>query len=89
MFNLKHWLNLATNPQDYIWIEAVLIKETPKAILIEFDGKKTWLPKAWIKAITKIPSPQRGEGKGEGDDLPSPNPISIKISQYHWAKKFQ
>ncbi|MBU4312524.1 MAG: hypothetical protein KJ706_07380, partial [Candidatus Omnitrophica bacterium] len=36
------------NPKAYLWIDATLIKETPKAILIEFDGKKIWLPKAWI-----------------------------------------
>ena len=53
MFNLKSWLNLATNPQDYIWVDATLIKETPNAILIEFDGKEIWLPKAWIKVIAR------------------------------------
>jgi len=80
MFNLKHWLNLATNPQEYIWIEAILIKETPKAILIMFDSQKIWLPQAWILRIKRSKhrhcEPRRGEA------------ISIKISQYHWAKKF-
>ena len=71
MFNLKHWLNLATNPQDYLWIEALLIKETPKAILIEFDGKQTWLPKAWIVKV----------GRNEAHNV-----IKIYISQYFWAK---
>ena len=55
MFNLKSWLNRATNPQEYIWVEAILIKETPKAILIEFDGKQIWLPKAWILRIKRKP----------------------------------
>jgi len=51
MFNLKSWLNRATNPQEYIWIEAILIKEAPKAIQILFDDKRIWLPKAWILRI--------------------------------------
>ena len=82
MFNLKHWLNLATNPQDYIWIEAVLIKETPKAILIEFDGKKTWLPKAWIKVIA------RSKATKQSLKEQIPQPISIRISQYHWGNRY-
>ena len=83
MFNLKHWLNLATNPQEYIWVEVLLIKETPKALLIEFDDKEIWLPKTRIlsikhhKARPHHREPRRGEA------------ISIKISQYHWAKKSQ
>jgi len=83
MFNLKHWLNLAANPQDYLWIEAILIKETKKAILIEFDGRKIWLPKAWILRIKRNNlrhyEPRRGEAIS----------IKIKISQYHWAKSAQ
>ena len=53
MFNLKSWLNLAINPQDYIWIDAILLKETPKAIQILFDDKRIWLPKAWIVQIKR------------------------------------
>ena len=80
MFNLKSWLNRATNPQDYIWINVILLKETPKAILIEFDDKEIWLPKAWIKAI--VP--------GATTEQPLKGiPISLKISQYHWAKVSQ
>lgn len=45
MFLLKY---LLYPRHDYVWIEVTLIKETPKAILIEFDGKQAWLPKAWI-----------------------------------------
>ncbi|MBL7132449.1 MAG: hypothetical protein ISS45_13825 [Candidatus Omnitrophica bacterium] len=74
MFNLKYWLNLAINPQDYIWIEATLIKETSKAILIEFDNKEIWFPKAWIMRINR------------NKDNSS---LRIEISQYHWAKKVQ
>jgi hypothetical protein len=91
MFNLKYWLNLTINPQTYIWIEALLIKETPKAILIEFDGKEIWLPRVWIKTIERRPTkrPKRVPSESEGQsprERPS-QPISLKISQYHWAKK--
>ena len=70
MFNLKYWLNLATNPQDYIWVDVILIKETPKAILVEFDGKQKWLPKAWIIRIKQ-------------NQVNSS--LRIKISLYHWG----
>ncbi len=72
MFGLKFWLNLATNPQEYIWIKTQLIKESPKAILIEFDGKQIWLPKGWIVNI------KRNKGNSS---------LGIKISLYHWAKR--
>lgn len=72
MFSLRRWLKYTLNPPEYIWIKAILLKETRKAILIEFDGKQIWLPKVWILRIKRIQC----------------NPtISIKISQYHWAKK--
>jgi len=75
------------NPKAYIWIDAILIKETAKAILIEFDGQEIWLPKACITKIkrNKLRHCERpalrslGEGGSEA--------ISIKISEYHWTKK--
>lgn len=76
MFSLKFWLNLAMNPHESIWIEATLIKETPKALKIIFDGKEIWLSKAWILRIKRS---KIGHWK--------PNEtISIKISPYRWAK---
>ena len=74
MFNLKHWLNLAANPPEYIWIEALLIKETPKAILIEFDGKKAWFPKACILRIKR--------------NNANAGIIKIKISAYNWGNRY-
>jgi len=65
-------LRNAMYPQRYIWMEVILLKETPKAILIMFDGRKEWLPKAWIWGIK------------ESKDRTT---IKIKISQYHWARK--
>jgi len=61
------------NPKTYVWIDVLLIKETQKAILIEFDDKKAWFPKAWILRMMH---------NKDGDT------IKIKISQYHWEKKF-
>ena len=73
-FRLKTLLN----PKTYFWIDVLLIKETKQAILIEFDGKETWFPKVWILKIKRNRhcEPRRGEA------------ISIKISEYHWAAKF-
>jgi len=61
-------------PKTYFWIDVLLIKETQKAILIEFDGRKIWLPKAWIIKITKDQHA---------------NAAKIKISEYLWAQKSQ
>ena len=61
------------NPKIYLWMDIMLIKETPKAILIEFDDRKAWLPKAWILRM-----------KHNNDS----DTVEIKISQYHWEKKF-
>jgi len=93
MFNLKFWLNLATNSQEYIWIEAILIKETPKAILINFDGQNIWLSKAWILRIKRtlqknVVAQFIGQKTPSLPDAKHPEAISIKISQYHWTKKF-
>ena len=59
--------------KNYFWIDVILIKETKKAVLIEFDGRKIWLPKAWIVKI-----------KRNKDN----HVVKVKISQYHWEKKF-
>lgn len=54
---------------DYFWVEAKLIKETKKALLINFDEQIEWIPKSWIIA-KKVPE--------------SENPaIKIKISLYN------
>jgi hypothetical protein len=73
MFNLKHLLNLTFELHACIWMDVILIKETPKAILVMFDGRKNWLPKAWILRIKKNKDSRA---------------IKIRISQYHWAEKF-
>ncbi|PIP68370.1 MAG: hypothetical protein COW92_01660 [Candidatus Omnitrophica bacterium CG22_combo_CG10-13_8_21_14_all_43_16] len=67
-------------PKTYFWIDVFLLKETQKAILIKFNGKKAWLPKAWIRRIKRNKNILRHCGRSEA--------ISIKISQYHWEKKF-
>lgn len=72
MFSPRYLMNLAIGLHIYIWIDVLLIKETPKAMLIMFDGTKIWLPKAWIVRIKRDRHRKT---------------ISIKISEYHWAKK--
>ncbi len=73
MFNIFSALNTPIGFYDYIWIDVVLLKETPKAILIMFDEQKNWLPKAWIAKIKRSRTN---------------NAIKIKISEYYWSKKF-
>jgi len=46
-------------------------------MLVEFEGKQAWLPKVWIKKTRHYKEPQSGS-----------EAISIKISEYHWTKKF-
>ena len=88
MISSRSLLNLAVGSYIYIWIDAFLLKETPKAILIMFDGRRTWLPKAWIVKI------KLNETKRPRTQCPRKcralraRAISIKISEYHWTKKF-
>jgi len=73
MYSLSSLLRTFLYSEPYIWADVFLLKETQKAILIEFDGKATWLPKAWIAKIR--------QGKIN-------SAIKIKISLYHWSQKF-
>ncbi|MBL7068607.1 MAG: hypothetical protein ISS34_01940 [Candidatus Omnitrophica bacterium] len=75
MFNLK-WLFFGppAGYYSYLTINADLIKETPKAILVVFDGQKNWLPKSWILSIKRSKR--------------HANLIQIRISEYHWVQKF-
>jgi len=84
---LKHILY----PKTYIWVDVMLIKETRKAILIEFDNRQAWFPKSWIAGVrsrhcgeVRQSQPLTCRSRKSGD----PKPISIKICEYHWAKKF-
>ena len=83
MISMRRLIQFILEPRAYIWIDVVFVQETPKAILIIFDGRKVWISKVWLYHIKRnkehyvIASPaKRGEA------------ISIKISDYHWAKKF-
>ena len=83
MISMRNLIRFDLENTSYLWIDVVLIKETRKAILIIFDGRKAWIPKAWLRRIKRnkgrcvIASPPK---VGEA--------ISIKISNYHWAEKF-
>ena len=83
MIRMRRLIISILDPKTYLWVDVVFVRETPKAILIIFAGRKAWIPKAWIcrskckKGHRVIASPaKRGEA------------ISIKISDYDWAKKF-
>ena len=73
MFSMRSLIKAALYPDRYIWMAVLLIKETKKAILVAFDGKRAWFPKRWIAKIKK--------------NLNS-NHIRIKISEYNWDRKF-
>jgi len=72
MFNLFHLLTAPFGYYDYIRIDVVFIRETPRATLIIFDGKEEWFPKAWIIRIKPCKHSKSAK---------------IKISLYHWTKK--
>lgn len=82
MITTRCIIEFVLKPKKHLWVDVFWVRETPKAILIIFDGRKIWLPKAWISRIRSktchrvIASPPKA---GEA--------ISIKISEYHWAKK--
>ena len=98
MFRFRYLLNPPIGLHDYIWMNVSLIRETKKAILIMFDNRQEWLPKAWILGI-KHPRhceerrrprrSDRGRNVRGSAALSVARPISIKISRYHWAKKFE
>lgn len=72
MIRIRSIVRFVMEHRTYIWIDVILVRETQRAILIIFDGQKTWIPKAWIVRI------KRNEARSS----------RIKISEYYWAKKF-
>jgi hypothetical protein len=48
-----------------------------------FDGRKEWMPKAWILRIKR-----NRKNSSHYESAVADEAISIKISEYHWAKKF-
>ena len=71
MIGMRRLIRFVLEPRSYLWIDVVLVKETPKAILIIFDGRNARISKAWIVPI------KRNTGGS----------IKIKISDYNWSKK--
>jgi len=78
MLSPSFLVKLAIGFYNYMWVDVLLIKETQKAILVMFDGRKIWFPKAWIVRIKRNHHCEEQSDKA----------ISLKISEYHWAKKF-
>ena len=83
MVRIRSLIRFVLERRTYLWVDVIFVRETPKAILIIFDGRKAWIPKAWLARLKRnkdrrvIASPtKRGEA------------ISIKISDYEWSNKF-
>ena len=70
MIRMRRLIRFMLEPRAYLWVDVVLVRKTPKAILIIFDGRKAWIPKSWIAQIKQNRS----------------SSIKIKISEYYWAK---
>ncbi len=72
MIKIRSLIRFVLETRTYLWVDANLVRETPRAILIIFDGQKAWIPKTWIARL------KRNEN----------NSIKIKISNYRWATNF-
>ena len=83
MIRMWSLIKFELEPKTYLWVNVIFVRETPKAILIVFDCRKAWIPKTWICHIKR---------KNDYRVIASPPKtgiaISIKISDYHLAKKF-
>jgi len=53
MISVRNLIKFVLESRTYLWIDVVLVKETPRAILIIFDGRKAWIPKAWLRRIKR------------------------------------
>lgn len=72
MIRMRRLMRFMLEPRAYLWVDVVIVRETPKAILIIFDSREAWIPKAWIVRV------KRGRNKC----------IKIKILEYNWDRKF-
>ncbi len=97
MISMRHLIRSILEPKRYLWIDAILVKKTPKAILIVFDGHKTWIPKAWLRRIkhtkgNRVIASLPGLGKTRFLDfysLADGHKISIQLSEYHWVRNIK
>lgn len=75
-------------PERYLWMDVILVEETPRAILIIFDGRKAWIPKSWLRRIKRNKSLYViGARLLAIDSLLARQIISIQLSEYHWVMK--
>lgn len=72
IFTTRSIMVFILEPKKHLWIDVFWVVETAKAILIVFDDQQIWIPKVWIARI------KRSGGRS----------VKIKISGYHWARKF-
>jgi len=95
MISMRNLIKFALENRSHVWIDVILVKETPKVILIIFDDRKVWIPKAWLCRIKRnksfyaiASSSKAGEARLLGiDSLAVGQAISIQLSEYHWVKK--
>jgi len=72
-FSWRYWLTKPMGWDEYVWVEVELIRETKKAILVMFESRKAWFPKAWILCLKRDEATKTAK---------------IKISYTLWVKKF-
>ena len=82
MIKIRSMIRFILEPRTYIWVDVTFVTETPKAILIIFDGRKVWIPKVWLCRIKCKKSHYVIANPPKAGEV-----ISIKISEYHWAKE--
>ena len=83
MIPLWRMIRSIYHEESYIWVDVSIIAETPKAVLISHNNRTVWLPKAWIMETSTL-SPLRGER----DRVRGNETSAIRISEYHWVRKF-
>lgn len=51
--------------EDHIIKKAKVLRETPRALLVQFDGEEKWIPKSCISDDSSVYSAKEGEQEGE------------------------
>jgi len=89
MIRLRTLIRRILEPKRYLWMGVILVKETPRALLIIFDGREAWIPKSWLHRVKRNKSLCAIEARLLAiDSLEVGQTISIQLSEYHWVMKF-
>lgn len=88
MIRIRALIRRILLPTRYLSISVILVRETPRAILIVFDGQKAWIPKSWLRRIKHNKGLYIiGSDLLAIDSLAVGQKISIQLSEYHWVTK--